>query len=92
MSFDDRNATVLEEDICTCDCRALWCAVIKEQLVLAVSPRTIDHAYEIDSARRWFGSRDFFMVCALAGLDGALVLCGVRRTFRKAGCCDDYSA
>ena len=85
MTFNDRDATVLEEAICPCDCRALWCAVLKEQLVLAVSTRTIDHACEIDSARRWFGSRDFFMVCALAGLDGALVLCGVRRKFRRVG-------
>ena len=85
VTFDDRDATVLEEDICPCDCRALWCAVIEEQLALAVSPYNIDHACEIDSARRWFGSRDFFMVCALAGLDGALVLSGVRCTFRKAG-------
>ena len=72
MRFDEQDATVLDEAICPCDCRALWCAVIEEQLVLAVSTRTIDHAYEIDSARQWFGSRDFFMVCALAGLDGAL--------------------
>ena len=85
MSFDDRDAIVLEEDICPCDCRALWCAVIEEQMVLALSPGAIDHAREIDSARRWFGSRDFFMACALAGLDGALVLCGVRRKFQRAG-------
>ena len=85
VTFDDQDATVLDEAICPCDCRALWCAVIEEQLVLAVSTRKKDHAREIDSARRWFGSRDFFMVCALAGLDGALVLCGVRREFRRAG-------
>ena len=27
-----------------------------------------------DSAVSWFGSRDFFMVCSLAGLDGQAVL------------------
>lgn len=28
----------------------------------------------IREAQAWIGSRDFFMVCALAGLDGAAVL------------------
>lgn len=60
-------------------CRALWCAVIQEQLRLALlrRPSALDRAYEIRAARGWFGSRDFYQVCALAGLDGGWVLRGV---------------
>ena len=59
-------------------CRALWCAVISEHWGLATAPRAGDRPHEIHAARRWFGSRDFFAVCALAGVDGAWVLEGYR--------------
>lgn len=59
-------------------CRALWCAVISEHWGLATAPRKSDRPHEIASARRWFGSRDFFAVCALAGVDGAWVMEGYR--------------
>lgn len=86
MSFDFCNANqVLEQDIWPPACRRLWCAVIAEQLSLVVSPAAADKAVDIDRARRWFGSRDFFTVCALAGLDGEAVLHGVRRRFPMAG-------
>lgn len=86
MSFDDRNANqIMEHDLCPRACRALWCAVIEEQLRLALSPRMADRPHQIDSARRWFGSRDFFMACALAGLDGDWVLLGVCRQFEIKG-------
>lgn len=74
----DRNQ-IEEQDIDPRACRALWCAVVEEQLRLAVSPRVADRPYEVDSARRWFGTRDFFMACALAGVDGEWVLWGVRK-------------
>lgn len=86
MSLDDCNANQIKEhDMCPRACRALWCAVIQEQLNLAVSPRMADHPHEVAAARRWFGSRDFFMACSLAGLDGAWVLCGVRHQFQMVG-------
>jgi hypothetical protein len=86
MSFEDRNVNqIIEHEVCPRACRALWCAVIEDQFRLAVAPRASDLPREIDSARRWFGSRDFFMTCALAGLDGAWVLWGVHRRFEIAG-------
>ncbi|PIE15160.1 MAG: hypothetical protein CSA68_07360 [Rhodobacterales bacterium] len=89
MSLDDQNTNqIIEQDIDPLACRALWCAVIKEQLRVAKLPDWGNgHAkpYEVISARRWFGSRDFFAVCALAGLDGVWVLLGVRRQLQMAG-------
>ena len=72
-------------DICTEACRELWCAVINQQLKLALWPTTADKPADISAARHWFDSRDFYMVCALAGLDGGWVLRGVRRQFEMAG-------
>ena len=67
-------------------CQAMWCAVIEDQLKLAQSEaRHQRFAYEIDSARRWFGTRDFFIVCALAGFDGAYILGGVRQLLLRKG-------
>lgn len=74
----DRNQ-IREQTIQPRACRALWCAVIEDQFRLAVSPCRSDHKSQVCSAQNWFGSRDFFMVCALAGVDGAFVLFGVRR-------------
>lgn len=86
MTFADLDRNQLEEqDIDPRACRAVWCAVIDAQFSLAVDPKLADRPHEVASARRWFGSRDFFMVCALAGLDGNWVLRGVRRQLKIAG-------
>lgn len=86
MVLDDKDRNQIEEqDIDPRACRALWCAVVSEQFRLAVSPNTVDRPVEISAARRWFGTRDFFMVCALAGVDGAWVLWGVRHHLALQG-------
>ena len=66
-------------------CRALWCAVISELWMVATAPRAADRPHEIRAARRWFGSRDFYAVCALAGVDGAWVLQGFRSAAGQEG-------
>lgn len=65
--------------------RKLWAYVIHEQFGLAINTRSMRRPHEVDAARRWFGSGDFFFVCALAGLDGHWILSGVRREFAKRG-------
>lgn len=80
----DRNQ-LLEQSVEPRACRALWCAVISDQIQLVLAPCYRDLPSEVSSARSWFGSRDFFTVCALAGLDGAFVLSGVRHLFADAG-------
>ncbi len=62
-------------------CKSLWAAVLAEQFRLATLPRPsyIDTALDIHKARKWFGTRDFRMTCALAGLDGDWVLMGFQR-------------
>lgn len=74
-----------DPDLSVTACRALWCAVIDEQRKLAVSPRNADSWPDITTARRWFGSRSFFIVCSLAGVDGDYVLAGVRRQLEARG-------
>ncbi|MBC7154576.1 MAG: hypothetical protein H5U19_08195 [Rhodobacteraceae bacterium] len=66
-------------------CRDLWCAVLMEQIELALSPKRADRKSEISAARGWLGSRDFFTICALANVDGAFVLWGVRRQLAHLG-------
>lgn len=81
MAFDDKNQVVesawpsLEPKAC----RALWAAVFQAQWDLVFQPVEKDNTSEVVQAVRWFGSRDFFVVCILIGLDGPTVL----RQFRK---------
>ncbi len=62
-------------------CKSLWVAILAEQFRLATlsRPTYLDTDLDILKARRWFGFRDFHMVCALAGLDGDWVLMGFLR-------------
>lgn len=86
MSLDtapDREAYDFE--VSELACRALWCAVIEEQRVLAVEPRVMDPKLDVLQARRWFGSKDFRMACALAGLDDDYVLFALRPQLAEAG-------
>lgn len=74
MPFADLDRNQLEESRCSAAaCRALWCAVINQQLELALAPSRADLDYEIAAARRWFGSRDFHMICNLIGLNGTWI-------------------
>jgi len=86
MSFDEGNANLITEPrIDAYACQALWCAVIEAQYDLALTPKWRDKRADILRARSWFGSRDFFMVCALAGLDGDWLLSGIRLQFQMRG-------
>ncbi|SNT76437.1 hypothetical protein [Paracoccus seriniphilus] len=70
------------EHITEDDCRELWCAVLAEAWREAFTTSTTATPRDIAVARRWFGSRDFHTVCALAGLDGDYVMCGFRAAVR----------
>lgn len=52
-------------------CRQLWCEVLRHALIEILtgrpSPRTEDSAPVTD--KLWLYSRDFRMICALAGID-----------------------
>ncbi|MGV6840589.1 MAG: hypothetical protein ACWA40_10390 [Planktomarina sp.] len=87
MSFDEtRNGDqFIDQNMRPDAYRQLWCAVIHEQLTLATSALKKDSPYEVAAARRWFGSRDFFMVCDLAGLDGDYIWENVCRVFKARG-------
>lgn len=77
---------ILPEDLDLKSCRRIWCAVLLSEwraVFLADRPRggvapirgRRGRAGHPDmAALRWFGSRDFHMVCALAGFDGMAVL------------------
>ncbi|MGR3452899.1 hypothetical protein [Pseudooceanicola sp.] len=75
--LDDRAANLIEEpEIDASACRCLWLNVLLYQwhLSLGGTPafnrgRPEARAAEERAARAWFGTRDFAMVCALAGLE-----------------------
>jgi len=51
----------------------LWRDVFPEDRVATRHP-TYEGARRAQIAAQWFGSKDFFMVCALAGFDGSAVM------------------
>lgn len=59
-------------------CRALWCAVLAAMWDLATRPGYRDSPAEVEGAQAWFGSRDFYTVCSLAGIDGGAALARYR--------------
>lgn len=70
-------------------CRQLWCAVFEMQRFLACDARPNRNANgaspaEIDAARRWFGSRDFYMVCSLSGQEPDYVLPPIQDAIARA--------
>lgn len=73
-------------------CSALWKAVLLEQLRLALTVGAyggdggVGYSNPIEQARArdWFGSKDFYMTCALAGLEGDAVLQGYQRQLTKS--------
>ena len=61
--------------------RRLWCAVIYEQLRLALRANRDSAKYgqaEQASALSWIGGSEFRTVCSLAGLDPDWILRGLR--------------
>lgn len=54
-------------------CRALWIAVLAEALRQALAPGRGDDKLAVQQAQNWFGTQDFWQVCALGGVDGAAV-------------------
>lgn len=79
------------------DCRALWAAVLVEVWQIAALPLEAKahlrggnavKAEEVAQCRRWFGSRDFHLVCAFIGADSDAVLdafrAGVVPVFKPA--------
>lgn len=62
--------------------RALWVAVLQQALWDAGS-RSWKTQYERGVACAWIGSKDFVMVCDLAGLDSDWVLENIPRVLKK---------
>lgn len=57
-------------------CRALWCSVLLSCVRDALKGNHVDKstvAQTYVATAGWIGSRDFHMVCALAGVDGVAV-------------------
>lgn len=63
----------------------MFCAVIEEQWNIIFYCKTSDTDAEVSATHHWFGSRDFFYCCALAGVDGVAVLEQFRRKYRADG-------
>lgn len=55
-------------------CRTLWCNVLMVAWEDALQPVLLLKSWEVDEARRWFGSRDFHRVCMWAGVDADRIL------------------
>ncbi|WP_407496819.1 hypothetical protein [Pseudooceanicola sp. MF1-13] len=66
-------------------CRILWCAVLHEQWRLAQGVGFQATSATKHAARVWFKSKDFGMVCHLAGLDPAQVLASYRAQVENRG-------
>lgn len=66
-------------------CRALWCDVLRNALLdeLARGDAAAKKGHPPEHDVHWLGSRDFRMVCALAGVDAAAVEAQVRRMLRE---------
>lgn len=77
MTEADRARAAAEVD--HVGCRRLWAAAVLAQWDLVFKPKRSDRPHDRDAARSWFGSRDFFAACDLAGIDGH----GVLRRFRS---------
>jgi hypothetical protein len=57
------------------DCQRLWVTLIHDQWRCALDASTTPWARrDRRDARAWIGTKDFHIVCALAGLDGSAVL------------------
>jgi hypothetical protein len=83
---DDDMAAVLEarrREPDAADCRDLWCAVLLTALTDVAELQRFGRSKRVANAGasatvHWVGSRDFRMVCALAGVDADAVAQAVR--------------
>lgn len=74
MSFIATNSNLIAEpDYDPHADRMLWISVLREQVRLALSDKYRDEPFRL-GAVRWFGTRDYFLVCSLAGYDGHYLL------------------
>jgi len=81
----DQRGDYDDTDVDPTACRALWCSVVREFYKVGVRPSKSDNYGEVSTARNWFGTRDFYTVCALAGVDAAGVLEKVHAALREQG-------
>lgn len=75
-------------DVDAAACRALWCAVIQEQLRLACGVGFQMSVGARERAGDWFRSRDFESCCEMAGLDADWVRRGALRRIEKGAVFD----
>lgn len=68
---------------CPDDCRELWCAVMTEAWRQAFFPNFREGAKDVAAARRWFGTRDFDIVCGLLDMDPDEVMFVFRATIAR---------
>lgn len=81
MSVNARQVTRHSLNLCARSCRQLWLGVLAVAWADSFDyPRAGDGSSpslrerNVRRARNWFGSRDFFEVCEMVGLDGQAVL------------------
>ncbi|PHS21762.1 MAG: hypothetical protein COA84_15215 [Robiginitomaculum sp.] len=84
--------TIIETRISTSSCKKLWAAVLLAQwdLVFKSSKKKSHFALrfptgDVMAARRWFGGRNFSIVCDLAGVDPEYVLDRFEEKLRAHG-------
>lgn len=70
-------------DICPDACRRLWAAVMGEAWRQAFHPNCLEYPAHVAAARRWFGGRDFCMVCALLEIDPKDMMAAFHRAVRE---------
>ena len=58
-----------DTDIDPRGCRALWAAVLEENIAVALGGGTMVKPFERIAAVRWVGSADFVSCCQLVGID-----------------------
>ncbi len=84
--MNERATPQFHHDAVFVACRELWCAVIMQAWKDALSGSRTSGKREklfVTQARRWFGSADFYHVCALAGVDGEKMLAGFLRAYNE---------
>lgn len=85
MSFIATNSNLIAEPDYDPEAdRMLWISVLREQVRLALSDKDRDAPFQV-GAIRWFGTRDYFLVCSLAGYDGHYLLPAITKALKQYG-------
>ena len=75
-----------ETDVDPRACRTLWAAVLMNEWACVFTPRAImDDEHDRARAKKWFGGKDFQMVCTLAGVEPEFIM----RRFKDAVAAQD---